>query len=480
MKGGHFVIVLGYLFSLLYGAFCICLAYLGKRFGIDKKYTRKTVHVLIGFEWVILNHFFGPSLHFLIVALAFTVLLAVAYARKMLSVISSDSDNSPGTVYYGISMSVMALISLLIPEFIYPFGIAVFATSFGDGSAGVVGALIIKNNPKIHGNKTLFGTLSCAILSFLSAVIVNGVFSLGISLPEAIFIGIFASGLELIGKKGSDNIILPLGVSVFSYFVIAADLSGYILPLLLTPFIIVICLEKKLLTKEGVIAALILDLAVSISLGNFGFLYLLAFLALTAVVDKVKKKVNGKASLESDVRGASQVLANGAVPMLLALFYLAVPSSALVIAYTAALAECFADSCASGVGVLSPRAYDIIRMKKIQQGLSGGVSLHGTLAALIAAALLPLIAVAFGVISWWGYLIASAVAFLGSLIDSILGSLLQVKYKCKKCGAITEKAEHCGAACPKAFGISFMDNDMVNVTSVCISAILAFAIALLI
>ena len=49
---------------------------------------------------------------------------------------------------------------------IYPFGIGVFCTSFGDGFAAIVGRLIRKHNPKIFGNKTLFGAITNFVVSF--------------------------------------------------------------------------------------------------------------------------------------------------------------------------------------------------------------------------------------------------------------------------------------------------------------------------
>ena len=111
-------------------------------------------------------------------------------------------------------------------------------------------------------------------------------------------------------------------------------------------------------------------------------------------------------------------------------------------------------------------------------GLSGGVSIPGTLAALVASFAFPLIALAFGAINGKGYVLAASISFLGCVLDSILGSLLQVKYKCKRCGALTECREHCGASAVRHSGFEAVDNDMVNVISVSISAAAAFFLSL--
>lgn len=55
--------------------------------------------------------------------------------------------------------------------------------------------------------------------------------------------------------------------------------------------------------------------------------------------------------------------------------------------------------------------------------------------------------------------------FLGSLIDSILGASIQVKYKCEKCKKITERKEHCGKETNYYKGIKWIDNNLVNLLS---------------
>ena len=93
------MILKGYVFSLLYGVLCLALALLAYKHGMPKKYTRKLVHILVGFEWVILYHYMGTgSTHFLAVCLVFTALLALTYRGKLLPMISSEDNNSPGTV----------------------------------------------------------------------------------------------------------------------------------------------------------------------------------------------------------------------------------------------------------------------------------------------------------------------------------------------------------------------------------------------
>ena len=93
------MIIKGYIFSLVYGVICLLLGLFAYKLGVPKKYSRKIVHILVGFEWFILYRYMGTEIHFLIVCLIFTVLLAISYFLKLMPSMSSDSDNAPGTVY---------------------------------------------------------------------------------------------------------------------------------------------------------------------------------------------------------------------------------------------------------------------------------------------------------------------------------------------------------------------------------------------
>ena len=104
------MILKGYLFGIGYALVCLLLSLALYKFGLPKKYTRKVVHILVGFEWMILYHFMGAGVHFLAVCIIFLVLLTVAYKGKLMPMISSDSDNAPGTVYYAIAMTGVALL----------------------------------------------------------------------------------------------------------------------------------------------------------------------------------------------------------------------------------------------------------------------------------------------------------------------------------------------------------------------------------
>lgn len=487
------MIVYGYLWSILYGIGCLLLAYLVYTVGVPKIYTRKLVHILVGFEWAILYHNMGNSFHFLIVCLAFTALLLLSHLKKSMPMISSDGDNSPGTVYYGVSMSVMAAVAMFDTKFLLPFGIAVFVTSFGDGLAGFFGQMIKKYNPRIYKNKSLVGFAVNFVASTLVALAFVKIYNYSLVWWQMLVIGAFAAGVELLCERGLDNIFVPLGVfSVLIFFMHQPHSINYLVPIAATPFVILFVNKSGALTRWATVCAVVLDVAVSAAFGNVGLLLILAFFFGGAASDVFKKKIKEKRekiekkdakprrkkdkSLKKiEPRTVMQVVANGGVPLALSVLYLFSHSNLIIIAFAASVAEALADTWASGFGAFSKTAFDPFKMRKCRPGISGGMSLVGTLSALFGAFLVPLIALPFGVLNARGFLIAGAAAFIGSVIDSALGSLLQVKYKCKKCGAVTEREEHCGEPTARYSGLSFVDNDVVN----CVSAALAAGVAIL-
>ena len=122
------MILKGYIFGICYAVACLLLSLVLYKLGLPKKYTRKVVHILVGFEWVILYHYMGAGIHFLLVCILFLLLLAVAYKGQLMPMISSEGDNAPGTVYYAAAMTGVAIIGCFVPDVMLPFGIGVMCT----------------------------------------------------------------------------------------------------------------------------------------------------------------------------------------------------------------------------------------------------------------------------------------------------------------------------------------------------------------
>lgn len=474
------MILKGYIFGIGYAAVCLVLSMLLYKLGLEKRYTRKVVHILVGFEWVILYHFMGAGVHFLAVCIIFLLLLSIAYKGKLMPMIASDSDNAPGTVYYAVAMTGVAAIACFAPAVMLPFGIGVMCTSLGDGLAGVVGQSITKHNPKIYENKSLFGTLANVLISALSAFAVASCYSLELGIVSCIFVGILSAELELITPYGLDNVSVTWGTTAFAYALAYVDnVEKYVIPVLLSPIIIMLARSKRALTTDGIIAAIVLDVAVTWAFGTAGFIVLCIFLGGSVAIDKIKKRhrasIGSDLGTKGDCRDYMQVAANGLVAFVAAVALILTENAIFTVPFVASMAEAFADTAASGIGAFAKKTYDPFRLRKCEAGLSGGMSVIGTLASLIAAMLITVIAYLTGklALGFKEVVIILISSFLGAVLDSLLGSIAQAKYKCPMCGKISEGKEHCTISAKPYSGLEIIDNDVVNLLSGAFAAALA-------
>lgn len=161
--------------------------------------------------------------------------------------------------------------------------------------------------------------------------------------------------------------------------------------------------------------------------GLFFLLVLLVFLVMSAIVTELEKDEKIRLKIYEKSRGWRNVVANGAVPVLVVFAYwlnlqysFSLSSTMLVVVYVASVASISADKFSSEIGVLSNRTASIITFRKVKQGTSGGVSWLGALAGMWASAVIGLSLFSFA--HFYLLLVIVILAgFFGNVVDSILG-----------------------------------------------------------
>jgi uncharacterized protein (TIGR00297 family) len=154
------------------------------------------------------------------------------------------------------------------------------------------------------------------------------------------------------------------------------------------------------------------------------FWVLLLVFAVTLAATRAGKarKRALKAAEAPGGRTAAQVMANLGIAGLITVL---APETWPVLAI-AALAEAAADTCSSEVGMAYPgKTVLLTSWKQVSPGVDGGVSLRGTLAAVVAATLISAAAVALKLIPLHFTLPLIYAGVLGSLVDSLIGALLE-------------------------------------------------------
>ncbi len=247
-------------------------------------------------------------------------------------------------------------------------------------------------------------------------------------------------------------------------------LVGFILSSLVCYF----AWRMKALTSDGSWAAVIIG-GIIFGLGGLSWaVLLLTFFVSSSVLSRVF--INKKADLSEKFakgvqRDSVQVFANGGLGALLATTQVFAPDQHWPwISYAGTVATVNADTWATELGALSSKPPRLITTgQRVERGTSGGITFLGTLASLCGASLIALLGelvnpqVEFGKT----LLIVSLAGLAGSLLDSMLGATVQIKYRCPRCSTETEHhpLHTCGEPTVPLSGWRWLNNDAVNFTS---------------
>ncbi len=154
------------------------------------------------------------------------------------------------------------------------------------------------------------------------------------------------------------------------------------------------------------------------------FIILLSVFLLTLVATRLGKQRKQQLNAAESYRGrsASQVMSNLGVAMLV----VAVGAERDVLIALAVMAEVAADTCSSEIGMAFPgRTVLLTNWQPVPAGMDGGVSMHGTTAALAAVLVIAGVAASLQLTAFRFALLAAGAGFVGMLVDSILGAILE-------------------------------------------------------
>lgn len=247
--------------------------------------------------------------------------------------------------------------------------------------------------------------------------------------------------------------------------------------LLFSVFISIAALVKRSLSISGAFAAIILGTAIFYFGGVYLSAIMVAFFASSSLLSKFKK--NRKAFTydiheKSGGRDYVQVFANGGAGLIFSALWFATSKPVYLIAYTVSFAAANADTWASELGVLSRgKPISILNFKRVEKGVSGAVSILGTISAVLGAGFIAVIFFIIFILRF-GFstsaillsLIVVILGFTGCIIDSLLGAAIQAKYRCEVCGRITERKIHHNKSTKLAAGFRYINNDAVNFISI--------------
>ncbi len=401
-----------------------------------------------------------------IVAAALLLLSWLVWRGKLMR----DETGRPAWGILWFSLAFLVLLLGIYDTYQVAFAMSVLAVC--DPAATVAGKLSGWGGYNLSGDpKTLAGSLGfVAAFLFLTILFPSIDEFFWMLLPA---IAIYLATWEGLGSRGLDNLFLPLAASfIYPYLndPTSATSAFVYLPLLSVGFGWW-AVRRGSLTVGGAVATGVLATTVTVAAGILWLLPLLVFFGSSVLIGKLfPSRSSATDEKHRQPRDAVQVAANGLVYLIVAVYWQ--PNGGVFYSYMSpwremllvAAAVATADTWASELGqYFRQPTYDLLRWRRVPVGLSGGVSVAGSFAAVVGAALIS--GLGFLLVEWYAgksFLFVTLCGFAGMLVDSLLGSALQARYRSTD-GALSDTVF---PGSTLVHGYRWMSNDLVNLLAI--------------
>ncbi|MEM7052716.1 MAG: DUF92 domain-containing protein [Acidobacteriota bacterium] len=406
---------------------------------------RKTVHMAVG-GFAFLLRFLGPLWGAVLALTAFLFnwkVLPRLGGRHLLREGEKARGQSIGVLLYPICV---LLLILLFHRRLEVAAATWAILAFGDGMASIVGMALGRAKLPWNAAKSwagtfafwLFGTAGATVLLQWTA---PGRYELSFALAVAAVTALVAALLESLPQGLDDNLGVPL-VSGLLLFCLVLGVEQW--PLLPTPEMVqwflwgavinavlaVLAYGARSVNLSGALAGWLIGTTLYGFLGWRGFLLLLAFFVIGTACTKLGYQRKAKKKLAQEGggrRGARHALANTSVAVACAVFAVATPYPLLfTLAFAGAFATAAADTAGSEIGqLLGKRTFLITNLRPVPAGTEGAVSVEGTVASILASAVIAALGAGLGLFPWWGVAVVVVAAFIGTTLESLVGATLE-------------------------------------------------------
>ena len=263
------------------------------------------------------------------------------------------------------------------------------------------------------------------------------------------------------------------------------DFNAIIIGLAISGLMAIISYRLKALSGSGTVGMIIIGTLI-FGLGQIpAAVPLILFFISSSLLSKLNnshKTAAMKFGEKGSKRDIWQVFANGGVGATCIVVLFLTRQPVWFFCYLASISEAAADTWATEIGTMSRISpVSILSLRRVEAGMSGGITLVGTSAALTGSIFITLSVFIMQVLFYPAQHLSTALlglsaggGFIGSIIDSILGSSIQARFQCPTCNRLTERRIHCGTQTVSAGGVWCINNDAVNFLSALSAAILVY------
>ncbi len=325
--------------------------------------------------------------------------------------------------------------------------------------------------------RTLEGSLACAAVATgvgLAWFAWQGVLGAA-QVAQAVYLGATAAALEATLPSALDNLLVQLW-GAFVLFIAPTALADPIHVLAALAVSVAIGWFAWRARWVDAAAAVFSALLGMVALGLGGpawFLPLLAFMVLSSLLTRFRQSD----SREKGPRRIVQVVCN-VVPAMLPVFPFALTGDPRwYVLHVGSVAVATADTWATEIGRHARSdPFSLRSLRRVARGVSGAVSPLGLAGSVLGGLAIGGVAALVGPPAWRSRLLlaGAAVGLAGSLVDSLLGAWLQVRFRCAACGATVEESNHCGVRGKRLSGVPGCDNHAVNAAATVAGLVLAW------
>lgn len=189
-----------------------------RKYNILKELFRKTIHICSAFVPLLLRYIYWPTIGLLVfAAVVYTICqilmlrgIQIPLVSNIINLAARKRDENkfvlgPLTLVFGI------LIAALILPLPYA-SVGIFALSFGDGSASLVGKLFGKITIPGARGKTVAGSMACFMAVYIST------FCCSRNCLVSFITAVIAMFVEVLPLADFDNLIIPIIIGSSYYF----------------------------------------------------------------------------------------------------------------------------------------------------------------------------------------------------------------------------------------------------------------------
>ncbi len=348
--------------------------------------------------------------------------------------------------------------------------------ALADGVAALIGIYLRSRSYRLGGDqRTKAGSVAFFTATFVVLAFSHYVIGMptGFTIPQLIFVSIFLTLTEAGSSNGSDNLWVPV---VLVYWLLVHPVLPTAISTAIFTFLLVLtsawyAVKLGWLSAGGALIALLLGWFYLFNPEVKWVIIPMSFFICGSLLSKLNTRKD-----KGPARSGMQVLANGGMPTLFLAAYFVTGMQGFLIGFICGFGAALSDTASSEIGIKrGGKTYSILGFKPYVKGVSGGVSIDGSLSGMLFAMFLSFLAMVLleerSIILFIGI---ALVSFAGNITDSVLGQLIQEKFFDKSSAEWHDNRPENVLVVVK--GIPGVTNDMVNLISTSVACLAGYAV----